>query len=256
MRNGIIGIVLATLAWADPSIALAQSHDTLPFTVGERLTYRVRVPKMHASGRGAMWIEGPVDVRGTAAYLLRFDMKAGLGPFKGVDRTQSWLDRDRMMSLRYAKHESHPLSRHHEEVELFPDEGRWDAGRGGSGESATDAPLDELSFLYFVRTLPLVPDTAFEFSRHFDAERNPTTVRVVGRETLTTDAGVFETIVVEMRVKHPRRYKGEGIIRIHLTDDRCRLPVRIESAMPVVGTTVLTLESHTHARGHCLTTGG
>jgi hypothetical protein len=206
---------------------------------------------MRASGRGAMWIEGPVDVRGTAAYLLRFDMRAGVGPLKGVDRTQSWLDRDRMTSLRYAKHESHPLSRREETVEVFPNERRWDAGREGSGESATDAPLDELSFLYFLRTLPLAADTAFEFSRHFDADRNPTTVRVIGRETLTTDAGEFETIVVEMRVRDPRRYRGEGVIRINLTDDRCRLPVRIESAMPVLGRTVLTLESHTHNRDGC-----
>lgn len=255
MRNGMMALVLVALAWGHPSMIAAQSHDTLPFTFGERLTYRVRAPKIHASGRGAMWVEGPVDVRGIATYLLRSDMKAGFGPFKGVDRTQSWLDRDRMISLRYAKHESHPLSRHNEEVELFPDEKRWDAGRDGAGESATNAPLDELSFLYFLRTLPLVPDTAFEFSRHFDAERNPTTVRVVGRETITTDAGVFATIIVEMRVKDPRRYKGEGVIRIHLTDDRCRLPVRIESAMPVVGTTVLTLESHTHDREHCLAPG-
>lgn len=252
MRNSMIGIVLMALAWGDPAIIDAQSHDTLPFATGERLTYRLRVPKMHASGRGTMWIEGPVDVRGTAAYLLRFEMKAGLGPIKGVDRTHSWLDRDRMTSLRYTKHESHPLSRHDEAVELFPDEKRWDAGSNGSGESASDAPLDELSFLYFLRTLPLVSDTAIAFSRHFDAERNPTIVRVAGRETLTTGAGVFRTIVVEMRVKDPRRFRGDGVIRIHLTDDRCRLPVRIESAMPVLGTTVLTLESHTHASDCCL----
>ena len=242
---------MAALAWGTPASIAAQSHDVLPFTVGERLTYRVHVPKLRAGGRGAMWIEGPVDVRGIGAYVLRFDMKAGVGPFKGVDQTQSWLDRDRMVSLRYEKHESHPLSRHDEEVELFPDQRRWDAGQDGSGESATDAPLDELSFLYFLRTLPLASDTTLAFSRHFDAERNPTTVRVVGRETITTDAGVFETMVVEMRVRDPRRYRGEGVIRIHLTDDRCRLPVRIESVMPVFGTTVLTLESHSHARERC-----
>jgi hypothetical protein len=247
----MLGIMLVALTWSDPSIASAQSHDTLPFSVGERLTYRVRVPKVRASGHGAMWVEGPVDVRGTPTYLLRFDMKAGLGPFKGVDRTQSWLDRDRMISLRYTKEESHPLSKHNEAVELFPDERRWDAGDDGAGEIATDAPLDELSFLYFLRTLALATDTTLEFSRHFAAERNPTTVRVVGRETISIDAGVFQTVVVEMRVKDPRRYKGDGVIRIHLTDDRCRLPVRIESAMPVLGTTVLTLESHTHAREHC-----
>jgi hypothetical protein len=46
-----------------------------------------------------------------------------------------------------------------------------------------------------------------------------------------------------MRVKDPRRYKGEGVIRINLSDDDVRIPVRIESAMPVVGTAVMTLES-------------
>ena len=251
MRNGSRGIVGAALAVGLPSVIPAQSHDALPFTVGERLTYRVQMPKMHASGRGTMWIEGPVDVRGTPAYHLRFAMKAGLGPLQGTDRTDSWFDRDRLLSLRYVKQERHPFARHREAVELFPDERRWDAGSGGSGESATDAPLDELSFLYFLRTLPLDADSTFEFRRHFDAERNPTTVRLVGRETITTGAGVFETVVVEMRVRDPRRYKGEGVIRIHLTDDRCRLPVRIESAMPVLGTTVLTLETHTHDREQC-----
>ena len=245
MRNALTRIVLVALACSGPSMLAAQSHPTLPFSVGERLTYRVRMSKVRASGYGAMWVEGPVDVRGVATYLLRFDMRAGLGPMRGSDRTASWLDRDRLMALRYAKRESHLLAQHREEVELFPAERRWDAGSGGSGESATDAPLDELSFLYFVRTLPLVQGSTFEFNRHFDVQRNPTTVRVIGRERVTTAAGAFETIVVEMRVRDPRRYTGEGVIRIHLTDDRCRLPVRIASEMPVFGTTVLTLESHT-----------
>ena len=248
MRNGLTGIVVVALAWGGPSMIAAQSHVALPFGVGERLTYRVRMPKMRASGHGAMWVEGPVDVRGIATYLLRFDMTVGVGPMQGTDRTASWLDRDRLMALRYAKRESHPLARHREQIELFPAERRWDAGSAGSGASATDAPLDELSFLYFLRTLPLVRDSTFEFNRHFDAERNPTTVRVLGRERVTTGAGVFETIAIEMRVRDPRRYAGEGVIRIHLTDDRCRLPVRIASEMPVFGTTVLTLESHTQCQ--------
>jgi hypothetical protein len=46
-----------------------------------------------------------------------------------------------------------------------------------------------------------------------------------------------------MRVRDSRRYKGEGVIRINLSDDAMRIPVRIESAMPVVGTAVMTLQS-------------
>jgi hypothetical protein len=44
-------------------------------------------------------------------------------------------------------------------------------------------------------------------------------------------------------VRDSRRYKGEGVIRINLSDDAMRIPVRIESAMPVVGTAVMTLQS-------------
>ena len=105
-----------------------------------------------------------------------------------------------------------------------------------------NAPLDELSFIYFLRTLPLLDDSARTFVRHYDSDRNPVTVTVVGRDTLKTRAGEFPTIIVEMRVRDPRHYQGDGVIRINLSDDARRLPVRIESRMPVFGATVLTLK--------------
>ena len=52
-------------------------------------------------------------------------------------------------------------------------------------------------------------------------------------------------IVVEMRVRDPHRYRGEGVIRFHLSDDVHRYPIRIESSVPVLGATILTLESVT-----------
>lgn len=217
----------------------------LPFAVGERLTYRAHAARLGVSGRGAMWIEGPVIVRGRSAYLLRFDFQAGLGPVKAVDRTESWFDPLAMASLRFHKHERHPLSRHTERIELFPERRRWEAEDGRAGESPTDAPLDELSFMYFIRTLPLTSDSSYRLDRHFEADRNPASVRVVGRGQVTTPAGEFRTILLELRVKDPRRYRGEGVIRINLSDDERRLPVRIESTMPIIGHAVLTLESHT-----------
>ena len=148
-----------------------------------------------------------------------------------------------MASRRFVKHERHLLSTRDDSVEMVGEERRWERADGVSGFSPTDAPLDELSFIYFVRTLALADDSASSFMRHFDTDRNPQTVRVTGRETLVTRAGTFPTIVVEMRVRDPRHYKGEGVIRISLSDDVRRIPVRIESRMPVFGATVLTLES-------------
>jgi hypothetical protein len=223
----------------------ASRSNQLPFAVGERLTYRAHAARLGVTGRGTMWIEGPVTVRGRSAYLLRFDFRAGLGPVKAVDRTESWFDPLAMASLRFHKHERHPLSTHTERVELFPERRRWEAEDGRAGESPTDAPLDELSFIYFIRTLPLTPDSSYHLGRHFEADRNPASVRVVGRGSVATPAGEFRTILLELRVKDPRRYRGEGVIRINLSDDERRLPVRIESTMPIIGHAVLTLESHT-----------
>jgi hypothetical protein len=48
----------------------------------------------------------------------------------------------------------------------------------------------------------------------------------------------------------PRRYKGEGVNRIDLTDDHCPNPVRIERTMPVIGRTTMTLEQENHPATH------
>lgn len=222
---------------------VARAQASPPFSVGEELTYRVRARV--GAGRGSMRVEGPVDVRRTRVYVLRSEIQARFGPVRAENHTTSWLDPERMAALRFSKHERQPLSRHDQDVELFPEQRRWKAADGTVGASLSDAPLDELSFIYFIRTLPLTADTIYRFNRHFEAGRNPVTVRVVKREAVSTTAGEFRTVLVEMRVKDPRRYRGEGVIRINLSDDERRLPVRIESTVPIVGNAVLTLESYT-----------
>ena len=236
------GYALAALvATAAVAPVTAAQESPLPFAIGERLEYVGRVRGI--SGRGSMWVDGPVLVRGISTYELHFDFTARVGPMSVTQRTVSWLDPERMAVMRFAKYERHLLARHQEDVELFPSERRWLAKDGESGESPTDAPLDELSFIYFIRTLPLGVDSTFSFSRHFDAQRSPTTVRVLGHEEIATAAGSFGTTVVEMRVRDPEHYRGEGTIRFSISDDRCRIPVRIESTIPDAGTVVLTLAS-------------
>lgn len=236
------GLALAALVVTAAVAPAADAQPSpLPFAVGERLEYVGRVRGI--SGRGTMWIDGPVLVRGISTYELHFDFTARVGPMSVTQRTVSWLDPERMAVMRFTKYERHLLTRRAEDIELFPSERRWHARDGQSGASPTDAPLDELSFIYFIRTLPLESDSTLSFSRHFDALRSPTTVRMLGHEQVTTAAGSFSTIVVEMRVRDPEHYRGEGTIRFSISDDGCRIPVRIESNIPDAGTVVLTLAS-------------
>ena len=247
-----VGLLTLTVA-ASGAAARGADRSALPFAVGERLSYRVDASGI--GGRGTMSVDGPVDVRGTETYHLRFDVKAGVGPIKGKNRTESWLDPDRMAALRFRASERRPFAKHDEQVELYPEERRWESENGKSGDSPTDAPLDELSFIYFVRSLPLDSDTALTFNRYYDEQRNPTTVRVISRDSLSTVAGEFRTVLVEMRVRDPQHYKGEGTLRFYLSDDACRIPVRIESAMPNVGLVTFSLESYQHPSGSCAAEG-
>ena len=196
-----------------------------------------------------MWIEGPVDVRGTSTFILRFDSRIKIAFLSAVSRSSSWFDPLRSSSLRFLKYERNPLSRNDESIDFFPDQKQWKSVKGETGQSPTNTPLDELSFMYFIRTLPMTAGATYKFDRHFDAARNPTTISVIRREMIPTPMGELRVILVEMRVRDPRHYKGEGVIRIHLTDDECRLPARIESTMPVIGTAVLTIASqNTHCK--------
>lgn len=248
MRTRRLVETMAILAAGVP-MATPPAPAPLPFGIGERLTYGVKANGV--GGHATMSVTGPVDVRGTETELLAFDVEAGVGPIKGVNRTQSWLDPQRVAALRFEAYEHRPFSTHRERVDMYPDDARWEAADGRSGQSATDAPLDELSFIYFVRSLPLDADSALTFDRFFDETRNPTVVRVLSHDTTTTDAGTFRTIRVEMQVRDPRHYAGEGTLLLWLSDDACRIPVRMESRMPNVGVVLFTLRTYVHPSDDC-----
>jgi hypothetical protein len=235
--------LVAALAGLLASPVAAQSlGERVPFTTGEKLYYRVSASRVGSIGHGEMSVEGPEVVRGVSVFRLRFLVTVRVGPIKGVDESQSWFDPVRVGVMRFSKTEKHFVNRFSEQVELYPEERRWRESGGAAGTMASDAPLDELSFIYFLRTLEYSSDTLMQFDRHYDARRRPTTVRFIKRDTVRVAAGTFAALVIEMRVLDPRRYHGEGVLRIHLTDDVCRVPVRIESAMPLFGTTVLQLD--------------
>jgi hypothetical protein len=212
----------------------------LPFVVGERLEYRVRLTALGDVGHGVMHVESD-SASGGRLWLMRFELEAKKGPIRAIDQTASWFDPTRFAIERFEKRERHPLSRSVEVVTIdraahtFTDSGHAPAALG------SESPLDELSFIYLLRTLPIDRDTTIRIDRHFDPTRNPTILRVRAGEVIETPVGLFRTRLVEMEVRDPKRYRGTGTIKLHFSDDECRIPVRIESRMPVLGVTTLTL---------------
>jgi hypothetical protein len=240
--------VLLALTLAAPA---AWAQERVP---AESLVFRARSSRFGGMGRATMWTRD-AELRGVPVALARFEFRTRVALFTVEDRSASWIEGstpDALRALRYTKHERNPLGGTHEEVDVVPETRSWSARDGRSGALATEHPLDELSFIYLVRMLSLLDgDGTMEIGRHYDSARNPVRITQIGRDTVETTTGRFRVLTVEMRVRDPRRYKGEGVIRFDLSDDACRLPVRIRSAVPMAGASTLTLESYTREGAFC-----
>jgi hypothetical protein len=221
--------LLALLVLAPVSRA-EEAREERPFAEGEVLAYQVSLGSHGRSGTGWLRVEPAEPLREEPVVLLRFDFDTRVGPFQIQHHSRSWLSTRRMTSLRYEVDERIPLKPVRKQVDIVP------------GADTSPEPLDELSFLYALRMLPLAPGSVLKLNRHYDARRNPVVVRVLRRELLRVPAGEFPTVLVEMEVRDPERFGGRGVLRLHLTEDARRLPVRIESQVPVAGQLVLELE--------------
>lgn len=243
MRARLVLAASLALPTASAALQATPAQDRPPFPIGEALEYSVSVSVGGTVGSGQMRVEGPVAQGDVSTWRLVFDMQAGRGPIRAMDRTVSWLDPRHFRITRFEKRERHPLSRSEEKVEIHQAQGTWrDEVAGTSHELGSTAPLDELSFIYYLRTLPLDRDTTFEVSRHFDPARNPTVIRILGEELVETPVGIFRTRIVEMDVRDPKRFRGSGTVRLNIDTADCHVPVRIVSRMPVLGTTTLLLK--------------
>lgn len=239
-------MVLAGLVVGELS-AQSRSSVGLPFGAGESLVYQVRSTRFGGIGRGTMRVAGVEEIRGRSTYHVQFELQGRVGPFTIEDQTESWLDPAGPAALRFEKRERHPLATRSEVVELFPAESRWSSADGRSGVLVTDNPLDELSFIYLLRMIELEEGGEISLNRHYDVERNPVRLRLVSRERVSLPAGVFPVLIVEMHVRDGKRFNGSGVLRLYLTDDPRRYPVRIETTMPVIGSLILDLETLTPA---------
>ena len=249
LETAALPLALALAAVAVPGRA-QRAAGTLPFAPGEQCVYRGSGP-LGRMGSGTFAVDGPEEVDGRHAYVLRFDFRGRLGIAVVENHTRSWFDPAETASFHFTKTERSPLSTKRQEIRMDLPNRRWTGTERNNpgGAMLTGAPLDELSFVYFLRTLRLAEGDTYSFTRHYDPAKNPVRVRVIGRGTIRVPAGTFQTVEVEMRVRDPHRYVGEGVIQFHFTDDARHVPVRMESQIPVAGRMVLSLEALTPACG-------
>jgi hypothetical protein len=226
----LAALLLPLAAGAQPA------DDSRPFGPGERLEYAVSFGPFHVPGSGLLKVEGPHRLHGEEVDLLSFDIEATIAGQRVVHHARSWLCTDRFASVAYEMNEQSPIGRGAR---------RWD-WPGAPAPGGTSLPLDELSFIYFLRTLSLPEDATLRLDRHYEPSRDPVRIRVLKRQLMTVSGLPVRTVLVELRVRDPQRFPasgGEGALRISFTDDAARIPVRLEVPSPLGPDLVLVLRS-------------
>ena len=202
-----------------------------PFAPGERLSYDVHFGPIKV-GSGTMEVRGIDTVRTRPAYHTTFRLRGGIPLYNVDDVFESWFATDDLSSLRFVQNQNEGQKEREHRYEIYPERRVYDDLTDSAGvQPSVAAPLDEGSFVYFVRTVPLEVGRTYQFDRYFKPDRNPVTIRVLRRERVTVPAGTFDAIVVQPVIKAKGIFSEDGQAEIWLSDDDRRMIVQMRSRL-------------------------
>lgn len=189
------------------------------------------------AGTAYIKTRGLTNVNGKKAYLIQttaFSASVIDSVFKVRDVNYSWLDATTFHSLGYSQSVREGNYKRDEWVTFDNENGRFYGEIQKKKEPRAIAGLldmevlDMLSSLYFVRKKPLQKGKDVIFDIINREKQYPLVVKVLGKETVKTEAGKFNCWVVEPQ------FRGEGIfvakgksLKVWLTDDEYRMPVKM-----------------------------
>lgn len=216
--------------------------EAVPFRIGDEAEYSMLLGPV-SFGRMYLRVEAQDTIRSTPAYRLTMEMKGGVPLYRVDDRTVSWLATEPYRSLRfeevlrqgsYRRHRRWELD--HESLTATREDWNEEAGAYRPHRRQRDLPmppgaLDEISYLFLIRALPLEVGRTYEFNRHFEEDGNPVIVEVLRRERIRVPAGTFETIVVRPIIQTDGLFAEDGEAEVFISDDDRRLVVQIKSRM-------------------------
>ena len=204
---------------------LARLASPYPFAVGERLQYEAKLG-MVPIGSASMSVNRLAQERGTEAFVFAANGEGHPLGFRVVAALTSWVGTSRFNSLRFHRRVFQGSSVDEAQYHIIPDSSRYREDGVPQDWMAPSNPLDELAFLYYLRTVPLKPGATYQIPRYFKTWYNPIGVRVVGRDTATLPSGAaVPVLVLEITTRNLR-------VGVQLTDDARRLPVEMDLPLP------------------------
>jgi hypothetical protein len=228
----------AGTAKTDPPVD-ANSYRTLTnnaFTVGERLTFDITYGFVTA-GQAVMTVPGYKYINGRKTFEINtyaastesFDKI-----FKVRDKYSTFFDVDGLFPHRFEQHVRE--GKYSKDYEAFFDQTNLVAEVGDEKFKIPQYVHDILSAFYYIRAINLSQyhkGQRIQLENFYNGKVHPLDVMVLGRQKIEVEAGTFDCIVVEPLVVEGGLFKNEGSIKIWLSNDENKIPVKMSTKVVV-----------------------
>jgi hypothetical protein len=209
--------------------SVAGDAKAAPFKVGERLEYDVKFGSLKV-GSGSMEVQEITEVRGKPTWHTVFRITGGIPLYRVNDRYESWFEVGSLTSRRFYQEIDEGNYERTRKYEFYTERGMYQ--QDDKPEQPTvEKPLDDGSFLYFVRTIPLEVGQEYAISRYFNPASNPVTIKVLRRETITVPAGTFKTVVLQPTFQSKGIFSKNGQAEVWISDDEHKIMVQMKSKL-------------------------
>ena len=211
---------------------------------GERATYELRLAG-RAVGTGSLEVVGAEEIDGHAVLRTRLQVSGQVLFARVDDRFESWIDPVRLFSRRFVQDQKELTSTRYRDYRLSPEQKTFRRADAASDEvMSSDEPLDDVSFLFYARTLPLRVGDVDTIPRYFKPG-HVVILRVLRTERVKVPAGTFQTIVVQPTITNAGGLFGQGgQAELYFSDDAARTLVQLKSKVPIVGSLSLHLREY------------
>lgn len=246
-RDFLRAVVSLLVAWsligARPAAAQsAGPEEAWRFPVGERMEFSVSWGRVRL-GEGSIEVEAIESIDGREGYRVAMEAWGGPPFYRVQDRQVSWILPSPLSSMRFEQRLREGSYKRDTRYDFDLDSGTYDRhdiveGEWRARDEETDVPilegaLDDVSFLFFARLLPLEVGQRYEFDRYFKDSGNPVVIEVLRREEVRVPAGTFQTIVLRPIIQTGGAFGDGGEAELYLTDDDRRAIVRLKTSMAV-----------------------
>jgi hypothetical protein len=206
-----------------------------PFSVGETLRYEAKLGYFSV-GTASVVVTRLVRERGAEAFEFVLTGRGGPPGWRVSYDLTSRVGTAEFHSLRFHRRLVQGGKTDEHTYIMVPDSARY-REEGIEGDwVAPPEPLDELAFLYYLRSAKLQVGQSYSLDRYFKNGYNPVGVTVIGKESVpTADGGTRPCLAV--------RVTSRGTsMQVWFSDDKRRLPIQLELPLPF-GSVTLQLVS-------------